>query len=68
MPTLYRGGCMASKTSKYYKKNPKAAARRRKQQRKYNKTRKEREAKAKSKFEEDLKERGISRTFGPQSR
>ena len=31
---------MASKTSKYYKKNPKAAARRRKQQRKYNKTKK----------------------------
>ena len=31
---------MASKTSKYYKKNPKAAAKRRKQQRKYNKTRK----------------------------
>ena len=40
MPTLYRGGCMASKTSKYYKKNPKAAARRRKQQKKYNKTKK----------------------------
>ncbi len=38
------------------------------QQIEYNKTRKEREAKAKSKFEEDLKERGISRTFGPQSR
>jgi len=31
---------MARKTSKYYKKNPKAAAKRRKQQRKYNKTRK----------------------------
>ena len=31
---------MASKTSKYYKKNPKAAAKRRKQQRKYNKTKK----------------------------
>ena len=29
---------MAGKTSKYYKKNPKAAARRRKQQRAYNKT------------------------------
>ena len=38
MPTLYRGGCMASKTSKYYKKNPKAAAKRRKQQARYNKT------------------------------
>ena len=31
---------MARKTSRYYKRNPKAAARRRKQQRKYNKTRK----------------------------
>ena len=31
---------MASKTSKYYKKTPKAAAKRRKQQAKYNKTRK----------------------------
>ena len=31
---------MASKTSKYYKKNPKAAAKRRKQQKKYNKTKK----------------------------
>ena len=31
---------MANKTSKYYKKNPKAAAKRRKQQRKYNKTKK----------------------------
>ena len=29
---------MASKTSKYYKKNPKAAAKRRKQQARYNKT------------------------------
>ena len=29
-----------AKTSKYYKKNPKAAAKRRKQQRKYNKTKK----------------------------
>ena len=38
MPTLYRGGCMASKTAKYYKKNPKAAAKRRKQQARYNKT------------------------------
>ena len=31
---------MASKTSKFYKSNPKAAAKRRKQQAKYNKTRK----------------------------
>ena len=31
---------MARRTSRYYKRNPKAAARRRKQQRKYNKTRK----------------------------
>ena len=31
---------MASKTSTYYKKNPKAAAKRRKQQKKYNKTKK----------------------------
>ena len=31
---------MARRTSRYYKKNPKAAAKRRKQQRKYNKTRK----------------------------
>lgn len=38
------------------------------QQIEYNKTRKEREAKAKHNFEEDLKKRGISRTFGPQSR
>ena len=29
---------MASKTSKYYKKNPKAAAKRRKQQARYNKS------------------------------
>ena len=29
-----------ARTSKYYKKNPKAAAKRRKQQRRYNKTRK----------------------------
>ena len=29
---------MASKTSKYYKKNPKAAAKRRRQQARYNKT------------------------------
>ena len=38
MPTLYKGGFMASKTSRYYKKNPKAAAKRRKQQARYNKT------------------------------
>ena len=38
MPTLYRGGCMASKTSRYYKKNPKAAAKRRRQQARYNKS------------------------------
>ena len=38
MQTLYIGGCMASKTSKYYKKNPKAAAKRRRQQARYNKT------------------------------
>ena len=31
---------MASRTSEYYKKNPKAAAKRRKQQRRYNKTKK----------------------------
>ena len=31
---------MASKTSKYYKKNPKAAAKRRKRQARYNKTKK----------------------------
>lgn len=38
------------------------------QQVEYNKSRKEREAKAKQKFEGELRERGISRTFGPQSR